>query len=393
MSRITSTRQLPVVYIGVAFLLIFFSFNSLQVLLPHDRPSAGPLLIGLTYIGYAFGSLLAPRGQDSQSRRWTFFLASLAFPLWDIALLLGDDLAISSASLAVGIASGILWAVQGSWMGTLAKRDPSKSGMMNGLFMLLYSSSTLFGQLLSATIVDQSSIKMQFIYQFSGIGLAIFASLMLLATPSYWLADAIVYQIDLEDFNIVTEENRVDFSWLCRMKRLWKSPWRNLLPRIVVLSTVTSFIWIAVPLLIAEIQSLNWIFVIYSSASLIAYFTTGYILDTSIPHKWLWSGILVILPVIYNLEWLSPNRQWEFYTSVVGILFLAVLNSTCNNLITIAQTRDLPQEITTDAVAVQHFVYCLGYALCAAGYSLWGTLIVSETASLICLLALVLLFV
>lgn len=375
----------PVLYIGTAFMLMFLSFNTLQVLLPHDRPTAGPLLIGLSYIGYAVGSLFAPKRQDSWGRRFTFALASLAFPVWDATLIFKNDFAISNASLIVGIASGILWAVQGSWIGTLSKRDPAKTGLMNGVFMVIYSSSTLLGQLLSATIVDTTTNWPQII----GIGLALFATIMLLVTPNHWLADPILYEINLEDFDRPLQEPRADdpsnTSWRIRLAKLWASQWRLLLPRIIVLGTVTSFIWIGIPLIIVDQQSLNWLFVVYSAASIVAYFTTGLLVDSSLPPKIIWSVNLGSLPLLYNIQLLpQPVSIW---IAIVMVVSLAFVNSCCNNLITLEQARDLSQDLTTDAVAVQHFIYCIVYALCAAGYSLLGTIAVAEISVILCFIA------
>jgi MFS family permease len=364
-------------------------------------------------VGYAIGSLFTPSFESAQGRRVIFGFAAWTYPTWILCLLLPGDWPISVASVVNGAAAGLLWTTQGNWIASVSSAQPQRAGFNSGLFMLLYSASTVIGQ--AAALIAFDCAGLESVESPSLVwGMAAASALgmlMLVATPVRWLGSELgsgtARYLDVEQagelienssssssssssagqtYPIVTDtpEPEIEASLepdieapssrpnLRRLARLWKccgsghrSRWPLLLGAIALYSLANPIAWVAMPVLIGEDRrrELSISFLVFSTVSLAGYFGSGYALDR-LPRRWLFAGstLLTLGPVLLVLALDTASKLWQYALMMAA---LAIGITMTNTTLTRAESTDLGLAVPTDGFAMQNFVYCILYALSA----------------------------
>jgi hypothetical protein len=149
-----------------------------------------------------------------------------------------------------------------------------------------------------------------------------------------------------------------------------------LIPALGQIAFATSFIWVALPMLIQDEQLISYAFIGFALVSIGAYFLIGLLLDCalfkgSLRLAWLWTGIALGMAVLFALT-LADWIQEMPWLGPCMIALLALLNSAANNIVTVIQTRDLDPRYASAGFALAHCVYCIFYAMISASLGLWS---------------------
>src|SRR4030042_3559055 len=132
------------IWLGAGFFFIYAGYNALQIQLPVQRPTAGPLTIALSYVAYACAALLMPT-HSRPARRWLFGCAGLPFAALTCAVYL-PDWALALLSICNGAGAGTLWSTEGAWLAALKDQGES-TGFASGAVLLCFHAATLAGEL------------------------------------------------------------------------------------------------------------------------------------------------------------------------------------------------------------------------------------------------------
>ena len=177
-SRREQTRR--VVYVGVAFLLMFTSFNSLQNILSqvyndygYDR--LGETSILLIYLCFGIGTLFTPFIIRTQGYSRVFFYSSLGYILFEgagLAITFWEDMPrwlgwilVVVGAVVCGFSASMLWVGVGSYVNEVAgsERDRDRKTELNGIFYSLFMSSQITGSLLTTLMLGLIGTKLYFV--------------------------------------------------------------------------------------------------------------------------------------------------------------------------------------------------------------------------------------
>ena len=168
------------VYVGVAFLLMFTSFNSLQNILSkvyndygYDR--LGETSILLIYFCFGFGTLFTPFLIRKQGYRRVFFFSSLGYIVFEgagLLITLWEEMprwtgwaVVVSGAVVCGFSASALWVGVGSYVNEVAGdgKEGNRKTELNGIFYSLFMSSQITGSLLTTLVLGLMDTKLYFI--------------------------------------------------------------------------------------------------------------------------------------------------------------------------------------------------------------------------------------
>jgi predicted MFS family arabinose efflux permease len=143
-----------VIYFGLCFMILFGSYATAQSYLTTIYPDIGFYSFCCIYVFHALGTLLG--GYFIRNKYiWTrlmFFISSFSFVLWVLSLVLGNMIFILIASAMNGFGAGLLWIQQGYYLGG-GEFDIEHMGTYNGIFMLLFHFSNIFGNVIAVIVL------------------------------------------------------------------------------------------------------------------------------------------------------------------------------------------------------------------------------------------------
>jgi hypothetical protein len=320
-------------WIGAGFFFIYAGYNALQIQLPVQRPTAGPLTIALSYVAYACAALIVPT-HSRRARRWLLGCAGLTFAAWTCAVYL-PDWALALLSVCNGAGAGTLWSTEGAWLAALRCQDES-TGFASGAVLLCFHAATLVGELAAQ----------QWPMQWLALGSALFGSLLLFCTPGAWLG--------AKPDEITPQEHAHPLTHIFQLVR---SPWLGLLPSIVAFGIASALVWVALPLHLGD--ALHWGFVLFAATSALAFLLLALMVDRwpalpygqtgSIMHALLWTYVAV--------------AKTEGFYLLACMAISAIANALLNHAIVYRQTQ--LGELAPCAFAAQVALYCASYATAA----------------------------
>lgn len=149
-------RLVNVILLGVAFHLIFFSFqtsvfiqqtvvNSIKSRPEFNFTGDGYISLCVTYLVFAVSNWLAPSIIAFSGTKYGMFLGSITYALYSASFIYPTTLLFYAAAALIGFGAGPLWTAQGSY---LAKNsDPSTSSRNAAIFWSMLQSSILIGNI------------------------------------------------------------------------------------------------------------------------------------------------------------------------------------------------------------------------------------------------------
>ena len=156
-----------IVAISFSFTLTYVSYTGLFALQSslHVQQGMGVICTSLRYVVLVVLSLFLPELLIRiLGHKWTISVSLMSFVLWIAANGYGIWATMVPASILNGVFVGPLWAAQGSYFTECAKEyaihtKQSHEGVMSlffGLFYAFYLCATIFGSIISTTILKQS---------------------------------------------------------------------------------------------------------------------------------------------------------------------------------------------------------------------------------------------
>lgn len=145
-----------VILLGIAFHLIFFSFqtsvfiqqtvvNSIKSRPEFNFSGDGYISLCITYLVFAISNWLAPSIIAFSGTKYGMFLGSITYVLYSASFIYPTTALFYAAAALIGFGAGPLWTAQGSY---LAKNSNSESSSRNAaIFWSMLQSSILFGNI------------------------------------------------------------------------------------------------------------------------------------------------------------------------------------------------------------------------------------------------------
>ncbi|KAK2150389.1 hypothetical protein LSH36_407g02024 [Paralvinella palmiformis] len=150
------------IVLGVAFMLLFTAFISLQSLQSSLNSDVGLLSLSSLYGTTVFSCFFAPAVIGHLTTKWTIVLGQTVFLVYFLSNLLPRPYVVVPSSLLLGLFTGPMWSAQATYLTTLAIRYAQMSSELhdfavnrfNGVFCALLQTSQIWGNLLSAGVLS-----------------------------------------------------------------------------------------------------------------------------------------------------------------------------------------------------------------------------------------------
>jgi MFS family permease len=383
-----------VVYLGIAFLVIFTGVNVFQTLLAAEFPESGPVLIAVNYAAYAVGSYFAPRSSverisedDHFKRRVVWALAAFTYPIWILCFVISRSVWFYYfTSVLNGLGSGLLWAIQGIWFADLcrAKYDESKDqiGFWNGIFFAIYQLAAFIGNTVALisiyVLADSKSNLLEYILaSFSAVG-----ACMILFMPKTWISPFHpMLPRKLEKHEEKKSCSRMFALHKANVKELWTQTRFPLLVVVIVeYAMLNAFAWISVAIKAGSYSTkfeasgypANFLllvtFSVYGAVSVFAYAFLGRIIERIVSLKKLllisYFGISLPVGICFALDVpakLQISSLVAFFSISAGFLSIAV--SIFTSVVTISIAKGMMHQNNAEAFSHYHAIYCITYGL------------------------------
>lgn len=160
-------RLLNVIMLGVAFHLIFFSFqtsvfvqqtvvNSIKTKPEYEFTGDGYISLCIIYSVFAISNWLSPSIISLSGSKYGMFLGAITYAVYTASFIYPTTILFYTAAALVGFGAGPLWTAQG---GYLARNSDSKTSSRNAaIFWSMLQSSILFGNIFVYFAFDSQSI-------------------------------------------------------------------------------------------------------------------------------------------------------------------------------------------------------------------------------------------
>lgn len=177
MSQLTKKQQYSrIIYLGISFMIMFTSFNSLQNIVSklydeYNFKNMGQTAVMAIYAAFGVTTLFSSFIVKKLGYKKAMFCASLGYGVFQsTGLLIVTEIdiphpviwvAVILGALICGVSASVLWVAQGAYTSQVA--DENRKSQLFGLFWALMMSSQILGNLLITFILGKMSNLIYFI--------------------------------------------------------------------------------------------------------------------------------------------------------------------------------------------------------------------------------------
>lgn len=145
-----------VISLGLAFFLIFFSFqtsvfiqqtvvNSIKTKPEYNFHGDGYISLCITYVVFAISNWASPSIIAITGLKLGMFLSAITYALYSASFIYPTTTTFYLAAILIGLGAGPLWAAQGNYLAE--NSEPQTTSRNSGLFWSMLQSSMLFGNM------------------------------------------------------------------------------------------------------------------------------------------------------------------------------------------------------------------------------------------------------
>ena len=176
-----SQNNRSILLLSIAFALIFFGFNGVQqyVTVYFDQLGQGSVGFVSLLLVYLFFMIFSPLAVPIMTKLGmvpTMILGGLVYGLYIYSLMVPSVVLVLVASCLLGVAAGMLWTAQGSYL--LRSSDAGSYGRSAGLFTMIWALGAALGMMLFGFVSGRLGYHYSLILwgsiPFLGVGLLFF---------------------------------------------------------------------------------------------------------------------------------------------------------------------------------------------------------------------------